>query len=186
MYSILENKGQIYIITGGPGFGKSVLAENLRVRGYAVGSEAAREIIMEQKHSGGTVLPDTDMRSFSQEVFKRRLAFFQSVDSGEIAFCDRAIPDQLAFARYFGLKTHAELEKNVLNYRYNQQVFITPPWKEIYQNDDIRRESFDEAVAIHQAIEKVYLEYGYQLIRLPMTGIKQRVEFILNLISVNK
>ena len=35
----------VYVITGGPGFGKSLLIEKLRELGYPVGGEVARKII---------------------------------------------------------------------------------------------------------------------------------------------
>ncbi len=186
LHLILEIKEQIYVISGGPGFGKTVLIDYLSVLGYTVGKEAAREIIAEQQKTGGNILPQLDMRSFRQEVFKRRWEFYQSVPSGTIAFCDRAIPDQLAFALYLGIPFSPEIEKIVEQHRYNTQVFITPPWPEIYENDDIRKESYNEAVAIHQAIIEVYRRYNYQLIEIPKLDVKQRAEFLSNLISEKK
>ncbi len=176
-------KNQIYVITGGPGFGKSTLINYLEQLGYSVGHEVAREIIREQRSKGGNVLPDKDICSFQQEVLKRRLAFYNSVEKDEVVFSDRAIPDQIAFARYRGFDTPDILIDNAWKVRYNEMVFITPPWQEIYKNDMVRSESFEKACELHQIIFNVYREFDYLPVEIPCLGIKQRVDFILNLIN---
>jgi len=40
---------QIYVITGGPGFGKTSLVEELRRSGYICSGEFARDLIQEQQ-----------------------------------------------------------------------------------------------------------------------------------------
>ncbi|QQO10398.1 AAA family ATPase [Breznakiella homolactica] len=56
MYS---NSGEnlLYIITGGPGAGKTSVVNELSVRGYKTIPEAAREIIRNQIDTGGDALP---------------------------------------------------------------------------------------------------------------------------------
>jgi len=178
----VEKGNPIYVFTGGPGFGKSALIDYLKNLGYKTGNEVAREIICEQRSIGGTILPEKDIRSFQKEVLKRRLAFYESVGSGEIAFSDRAIPDQIAFARFNGFGTPDVLVRYAEEYRYNEKVFVTPPWKEIYRNDAERTETFEKACELHRIIVGVYEEFNYTLIELPCIDIKQRAEFVLNLI----
>ena len=38
----------VYVISGGPGFGKTVLIEKLHELGYQVGGEIARQIMVQQ------------------------------------------------------------------------------------------------------------------------------------------
>ena len=176
----MEKRDQIFVLTGGPGFGKSTLIDYLRKLGYKVGDEVARNIIQEQKRIGGTVLPEKDIRSFQKEVLNRRLAFYHSVDDEEIAFTDRAIPDQIAFARFNGFGVPEVLSRNSTEYRYNDKVFITPPWKEIYKNDSERTESYERACELHEIIVEIYREYGYSLIEIPCLNVDERVKFVLN------
>ncbi|MDX9882940.1 MAG: AAA family ATPase [Prolixibacteraceae bacterium] len=172
----------IYVITGGPGFGKSALTDYLKKLGYKTGEESAREIIREQRKIDGDILPEKNIRLFQNEVLKRRLEFYQSVGNNEIAFADRAIPDQIAFTRFKGFDTPEILARYANECRYNEKVFITPPWKEIYKNDTERTEPFEKSYELHYVIVNVYEELGYSLIELPYADVPQRAEFILNLI----
>ena len=90
----------VYVITGGPGFGKSVLIEKLHEIGYQVGDEIARQIIEQQVAEGGIVLPWKDVIEFEKRVMKKRIEFLNSVDIHSVAFSDRGLPDQVAFSWY--------------------------------------------------------------------------------------
>lgn len=170
----------IYIITGGPGFGKTELIEALKTEGYPCSDEFARNLILEQQQINGEILPWKQPRLFQQEILKRRISFFESVRDGEIAFADRAIPDQLAFARYKGYGTPAVLEEAARQYRYAPVVFVTPPWPEIFVNDSIRTETFDEAKKLHEIITETYKDLNYQINELPLVPISERKKHILN------
>jgi len=128
--------------------------------------------------SGGEILPWKNLKAFQQEVLRCRLAFFYAVGAGEFAFSDRGIPDQLAFARYRGFQNPMELVENAKKYRYFPVVFVAPPWGKIYQQDQIRTESFEEACRIHETIIQTYHELDYELVELPLTTVSERVEFI--------
>ena len=170
---------QIYIITGGPGFGKTQLIDELRRLGYLCSGEFARDLIESQQKSGGEILPWINSKLFQEEVLKQRITFYESVPDDTPAFADRGIPDQLAFARHRGFGTPEVLIQSAAYFRYAPQVFITPPWPGIFENDDIRCESFDEAVRIHQAVLDTYSELDYQLIELPLVPVNQRADYIL-------
>lgn len=172
---------QIYIITGGPGFGKTELVDELRKSGYLCSAEFARDWIESQQKSGGDILPWTNPRLFQAEILRQRIVFFESVLEGTLAFADRGIPDQLAFARYKGFGTPEILDESARKYRYAPVVFVTPPWPEIFVNDPIRTESFDEAVRIHQAVLETYTGLNYQIIELPLLPVRKRIEFILEI-----
>jgi len=170
---------QIYVITGGPGFGKTLLIEELQQLGYHCSGEFARELILSQQESGGEILPWKNAKLFQQNILQKRIAFFDSVPDGSLAFADRGIPDQLAFARYRGFRVPEVLIECAERYRYAPQVFVTPPWPEIFTNDAIRTETFEEALRIHEFIVKTYLDLNYQIIELPLLPVKQRINYLL-------
>ncbi|OFX50539.1 MAG: hypothetical protein A2066_09375 [Bacteroidetes bacterium GWB2_41_8] len=172
----------IYIITGGPGFGKTELIDELHRAGYLCSGEFARELIEHQQEIDGDLLPWKNPKLFQEEILRLRQNFFESVPDERIAFADRGIPDQLAFARYKGFAIPEVLKKNAENYRYAPLVFVTPPWPEIYVNDTIRKETFDEAVCIHQAVLETYSGLNYQIIELPLISVSDRISFILQII----
>jgi predicted ATPase len=170
---------QIYVITGGPGFGKTMLVEALRGMGHFCSAEFARELIVSQQETGGEILPWKNPRLFQQTILNKRKDFFDSIPEGTIAFADRAIPDQLAFARYKGFGAPEVLVSAASEYRYASKVFVTPPWPEIYVNDPIRTETFDEALQIHQVVVETYRNLNYQIIELPLVPISERVKYLL-------
>jgi predicted ATPase len=179
------NQKQIYVITGGPGFGKTELIHQLRNIGYTCSDEFARDLIDAQLKLDGEILPWKNPRLFQQEILKQRIDFFESVPDGRIAFADRGIPDQLAFARYKGFGSPKRLTQSALKYRYSQQVFVTPPCPDIFVNDSIRTETYEEAVRIHQAVIDTYRSLNYQIVELPLLSVTKRVEFILKVIGNN-
>lgn len=173
----------IYIITGGPGFGKTKLIEELRRLGYCCSGEFARNFIEQQLLTDGAVLPWRNPKLFQQEILRQRSSFFESVPENVVAFADRGIPDQLAFARHKGFGTPEVLLKSAETYRYARLVFVTPPWPEIFTNDSIRTETYEEAVKIHQSVLDTYAELNYELIELPLIALNKRCDFILQTIK---
>lgn len=173
----------IYIISGGPGFGKTSLIENLKLSGYICSGEFARELINYQKSIDGDILPWKDPAKFQQEVFKKRLKFYNSVNENSIAFVDRGVPDQIAFALYKGYSKPISLLKYSNELRYAKSVFICPPWFNIYCNDEIRTETFHEASVIHNLLIEVYSELNYEIVELPLLTIKERTDFIIGYVS---
>ena len=170
---------QIYVITGGPGFGKTLIVEELRQLGYNCSKEFARDLILSEQESGGEVLPWKNPKLFQQNILQKRVAFFDSIPAGAFAFADRGIPDQLAFARYRGFGTPEILSEYSQKYRYAPLVFVTPPWPEIFVNDSIRTETFDEACRIHEIVVETYISLNYQIIELPLLPPKQRTKYLL-------
>ena len=181
--SVLQKN--IVVITGGPGFGKTRLIEALSAKGFQVSGEAAREIISEQMKSGGDTLPWKNVRDFQQAVSQRRISFWESVSTNEWAFVDRGIPDQLAFASFRGFEPSAMLKSMAAEYQYFPVVFICPPWNEIYVQDEVRTESFDEACRIHEMICKTYHDLAYRLLDIPLCPVEERCAFILSELKLN-
>ena len=60
------------------------------------------------------------------------------------------------------------------------EVFILPPWKEIYVSDEARYENYEQSVLIHNHLVETYTKYGYQLIEVPKDSLDNRILFILD------
>ena len=65
-------------------------------------------------------------------------------------------------------------------HRYHRQVFLAPPWSEIYPLDTERRHGFDAAVAEYRRLLDVYPSLGYEVTILPKIGVAERAEFVLD------
>ena len=71
------------------------------------------------------------------------------------------------------------MEEAAATFRYHRRVFIAPPWPDIFQQDDERKQSLEEAVSTYEAMVEVYGVYGYELVELPRVSVEQRVRFVL-------
>ena len=79
---------KIYVITGGPGVGKTTVIEGLEKRGFFVVHECAREVIKEETEKGTDVLPWVDLKTYQGRVAKRQIEKEESVTT-EAFFVDR-------------------------------------------------------------------------------------------------
>jgi len=77
------------------------------------------------------------------------------------------------------VKLQDKLNAAIIENYYAKKVFLTPPWRQIYRNDSIRTETFEEAERIHQFIVEAYLKSDYELIELPFVSPDERIAFIL-------
>ncbi len=68
------------------------------------------------------------------------------------------------------------------SYRYDY-VFLMPPWEEIYISDNERYENFEQALAIHNHLERTYKDLNYNIIEVPIGNVENRIEFILSKIN---
>lgn len=166
------------MLSGGPGTGKTSIITRLENQGYKVFHEVSREIIRKEIEKKSNVLPWADLEAFSNEVLKGRIADFHKANS--VHFYDRSIIDTFAYH----IKNNEDLSKDWLKLshelRYHTDVFITPPWQEIYTIDNERKESWEDLLDLHDALLKAYANFGYNIVEIPNLTIEERTNFILN------
>jgi Predicted ATPase len=175
---------QAIVVTGGPGMGKTSLIEKLGQMGYAYMPESGRHIIQAELESGGDKLPWADRQGFAREMFNRAVIDYeQARNDHAITFFDRGLPDVIGYLTLCKLPVEDDLWSAARKLRYHPQVFITPPWEEIYVTDNERKQSFDEAKATYEAMANVYTLLGYSMIEIPKVPIGERAQFIIKKIS---
>ncbi len=166
------------IITGAPCTGKTTILKNLAEMGYSTFDEVAREVIKQELQNGSDVLPWLNLDAFSRAVLPFQIKNHEKAVEG-LNFYDRGIPDIAAYLQKSNQAIFEELQKAMNEHRYHEKVLITPPWKEIYENDNERKESFEQAMEIHDYLVKVYTENNYQLIEIPKMNLEERLRFVL-------
>lgn len=179
-------KNNLYILTGGPGSGKTTLIEQLKGMGYGCMSEVGRKIIKEQLAAGGAALPWSDVAGYAHLMLHYSIHDYLHVSGdGDVCFFDRGIPDVLGYTELIGLPNRQEFVDSVAGFRYNPTVFILPPWEQIYQTDSERKQDFELATRTYQAMKEVYTMYDYRLVEVPCLPVAERAAFILNRIESN-
>ncbi|MGN6494871.1 MAG: AAA family ATPase [Agriterribacter sp.] len=173
-----------YVITGGPGCGKTTMLEALQKRNYTVVPEDARQIIAEQTAMNGNALPWKDRILYQQLMMDRSVATYKAHinDTGILLF-DRGIIDALCYGTLIGIPDSATNARIASQYRYNKKVFILPPWKEIYTTDTERKQTWTEAVATYEQMAATYLQHGYQLTEVPRLPVNERASFVEKKVS---
>ena len=173
---------QKIIITGGPGGGKSSIIAQLEKRGYSIVHEKAREVIQEQIKLDSNKVPWDDILGFSRLVVDK-IASFPYTE--KLYFLDRSSLDVEGYLRYGAVEYDKKEFESIHNsMSYNNKVFFTPFWKEIYTTDEERKETDEEAFQISAFIKSVYIEYGFELIDIPKLTIEKRTDFILSELSL--
>jgi len=171
-------KLNFYIITGGPGGGKTSLLESLASKGYNCIPETARQIIKERLSKGLTPRPDA--KTFAREIFDQDWKnFISNSDLPSLLFFDRSFMDSACMLFDSDLDSYDKIRSTHLTCRYNNKVFITPPWQEIYRNDAERDQSFEQSIEVYQRLDNWYRKHNYDIIILPKDTIENRVKFIL-------
>ena len=166
------------VVSGCSGGGKSTLLTELARRGFDTVAEAGRRLLRQELAAGGTALPWVDPTAFLHRMVDASLADREraAAMAGPVFF-DRSLIDALSGldARTGGTLL-AALGRT---HRYRRRVFLTPPWPEIYVQDEERRHDFAAACREHDRLARDYPALGYETIALPRLPVPERADWLL-------
>lgn len=171
------------VITGGPGVGKTTLINALKLRGKRTIQEDARQVIRQQMEVNGEGLPWKNKSLYAKLMLEASLNTYQTVTSkatNETIYFDRGILDTICYMQMENLPISKELLDIVHSHPYNQKVFILPPWLDIYETDDERKQTWKEALFTFDQMKQTYISFGYQVIEVSKETTEKRCEFILD------
>lgn len=169
-----------YIITGGPGAGKTSLLQALERAGYFCSEEASRRVIAEEVSKGSQCLPWINLPCFAGKVLNRMInAYTETAANTGITFFDRGIPDIIAYLKAAAQPVDDRYYNALSQHPYQPIAFILPPWKNIYVNDAERWQTYEEAVHLYASIRETYQALGFTLIEMPLASVEDRMDFIL-------
>ncbi|REE81901.1 putative ATPase [Lutibacter oceani] len=177
----MQNK---IVITGGPGTGKSTVIEELNNRNFLCMSEISREVILNARADGIEQLFLKKPLLFSELLLEGRINQYIEAEkkNTDVVFFDRGIPDVHAYMNYISIDYPKTYVNKSNLYRYNY-IFLMPPWEEIYISDNERYENFEQALAIHNHLERTYKNLNYPIIEVPTGTVEERADFILKCIK---
>ncbi len=180
-----QDISKLYIITGGPGAGKTTLLDELNKYGLTTVPEEGRRIIKEQMESGGEGLPWLNKELFASLMFEESVKTYLKMNQKihlKPVFFDRGIWDTMGYMRLENIPVPELMIAKAKEMIYNTNVFILPPWKEIYKNDPERKQTIEKAILTFECMKAIYQEYGFTTIEVPKVTVEKRACFILDTI----
>jgi len=173
-------KTNFFILTGGPGAGKTTLIQALDKHHYHTVGESGRSIIREQMKNAGDALPWKDKALFSRHMLQADIHNYHLYEPADTpVIFDRGIPDVLGYIRLSNISSCTWAALYAENYRYNTTVFILPPWKEIYHHDIERKQDFKLALYTYKMMHSTYKALGYLLVEVPRIPVVERARMII-------
>ncbi|MGV3762678.1 AAA family ATPase [Parapedobacter sp.] len=172
---------KLYVITGGPGVGKTTLLNALSTDGIATVPEVARAIIKQQLATGGDALPWKNKERYTDLMLAASIQDYRRVveeQTQRTHLFDRSVIDAVCYAGMIGYSISPSVMRAVSTCQYHPTVFILPPWQEIYETDTERKQTWEEAVYTYQQLKLVYARYGYETTDVPIGSIEKRKRFI--------
>jgi len=171
-----------FVITGGPGGGKSTLLDALAERGYRIAPEAARRLIKKRLAEGLASRPDPV--TFARAILDSdRAQYRAATDHDGTTFFDRGVLDALYMLDLESALSRGEIAGLIQAFPYNGTVFLLPPWEAIYATDSERDQTFEESVTVFEGMKRWYSRWGYDTVEVPRASVEARVSFILDAIG---
>lgn len=178
-----ESPQKRYIITGGPGCGKTSVINDLTKRGYLVATEAATDVIEEglRQNIQAPWMADDYHIKVSNLMSKRQEEIRNSKEP--VAFFDRGHLDGITYI----LLQRRKLPQEVVNYVqttinenfFNKTVFFIENL-DFCEQAPHRNESLKEALEKSRHLKQNYQILGYKVINIPPGTVEQRCEWIIN------
>lgn len=170
-----------YVLTGGPSSGKTKVLEKLSFLGYRTLPESAR-IVIDDYLSKGKTLEEirSDDQFFNDMVLECNLLAQSRMQFDELVFLDRSIIDNLAYAHVNGLDESKVRGNSKKDFYKGVFFFHQLP----FMKDEARIEDDAWAKRISDEIRVVYSELEYRIIDVPVLPIAERVDLILDNITI--
>lgn len=173
---------KLVVISGCSGGGKSTLLSELGDQGYATIGEVGRQLVKEQLAANSGITPWEKPELFCELLIIKSIEAYHQAKKmkaakDKVIFLDRSFLEGINY--YQSVEIH-KYDHFIDELRFYSTVFMAPPWKEIYVQDDARRHSFDDGVKEYNQLLKFYPQCGYHIVEIPKTSVKERVKFILS------
>ena len=170
-----------FVITGGPGAGKTSIIERLAARGFPTVAESGRTILRQQEAIGGTSVHWADAEAYRDLMLQRGMDDYERMltETEGPVFFDRGITELVGYCTLIGVPVPDTVRRAGEIYRYNRIVFVTPPWPEIYANDALRKQDQTEAQRTFDLAVDAYTSFGYRIVEVPKLPIAERAAFVV-------
>lgn len=165
-----------YILTGGPGSGKSSIILDLESRGEYVVREAAEDVIKRFQADG--IEKPWEEPDFQERILDLQVQRERAIPSTiERAFIDRGVLDGLAYTKE-GTNTYEKIQRRK---EYYEGIFLIEVLGQT-QTNRVRREDYKAALRLERKFEEIYSSAGYNVQRIVPARVSERTDRILELL----
>lgn len=176
------------VITGGPATGKTAIIDHMKSKGIPCFEEVIRKLTSAAQKSGDIIETHSnpialvsDSEKFNSTLINLRFEDYLASEGLKTDFCfyDRGMPDVLAYMSYFKQKIGTGFIELCKNHTYDH-IFLLPPWKAIFTDDEERFETFDQAMDIYHHLSETYRRFGHHVTEVPFGSVNDRANYIIN------
>ena len=167
---------QWIVFSGAPSSGKSTTLKTLGNLGFRYETEIARSYFEELSMNSTKPRNNENEAKCQREITAQKLALEESLNPSKQIFLDRGMPDSITYYRVCGLDPYEALSHSI-KYKYSKVfIFESLPLK----NDGVRMEDEQTSILIREWLEKDYVFLGYNVMKVPVDTLDNRVDFILS------
>lgn len=140
--------------------------------------EPGRRIVAAELAGDGKALPWLDAEAFLRKAIALSLEDLERASAlpGRVFF-DRGLLD--AASALAAISGEPVLQQFAGRWQFHAQVFLTPPWPEIYRQDAERQHGLDAAIEEYERLLRDYPALGYEVVELPKISVSERANFLL-------
>lgn len=168
------------VVTGAPCSGKTTVLKALARLGFKWIPEVARVYIDNELLQGRTIKEiRMDEAAFQRELVAAKARTESELVPDETVFLDRAMPDSITYYRLAGLDPGEVVEISKRFRYYRVFIFDRLP----FEQDGARTETEESVLFLDKQLEIDYRELGYDVERIPVATVEERVQLILDSIG---